>query len=66
MMRGYRSLTATVALCSILSPWANPVATAALTDSAGIRMLEEIQTVITELAEQAKPSVVNLFPIVGA
>lgn len=33
------------------------------TDSPGIRMLEEIQTVITELAEQAKPSVVNLFPV---
>jgi len=32
-------------------------------DSPGIRMLEEIQAVITELAEQAKPSVVNLFPI---
>ncbi|MDH5667902.1 MAG: Do family serine endopeptidase [Nitrospira sp.] len=29
----------------------------------GIRLLEEIQTVITTLAEQAKPSVVNLFPI---
>jgi serine protease Do len=26
-------------------------------------MLEEIQTVITELAEETKPSVVNLFPI---
>ena len=35
-------------------------------DSPGIRMLEEIQTVITELAEQAKPSVVNLFPVSGA
>ncbi|MGZ8381957.1 MAG: Do family serine endopeptidase [Nitrospira sp.] len=35
-------------------------------DSPGIRMLEEIQAVITELAEQAKPSVVNLFPITGA
>lgn len=35
-------------------------------DSPGIRMLEEIQTVITELAEQTKPSVVNLFPISGA
>lgn len=34
-------------------------------DSPGIRMLEEIQAVITELAEQAKPSVVNLFPITG-
>lgn len=29
-------------------------------------MLEEIQTVITELAEQTKPSVVNLFPLPGA
>lgn len=35
-------------------------------DSPGIRMLEEIQTVMTELAEQAKPSVVNLFPITSA
>lgn len=42
------------------------MAIAALADSPGFRMLEEIQTVITELAEQAKPSVVNLFPIVGA
>ena len=32
-------------------------------DSPGIRILEEIQSVITELAEQAKPSVVNLFPV---
>jgi serine protease Do len=32
----------------------------------GLRLLEEIQTVITELAEQAKPSVVNLFPITTA
>lgn len=32
-------------------------------DSPGVHMLEEIQAVITELAEQAKPSVVNLFPI---
>ncbi len=29
----------------------------------GIRLLEEIQAVITNLAEQAKPSVVNLFPL---
>ena len=35
-------------------------------DSPGIRMLEEIHTVITELAEQTKPSVVNLFPVSGA
>ncbi len=35
-------------------------------DSPGIRMLEEIQAVITELAEQTKPSVVNLFPLTSA
>lgn len=34
-------------------------------DSPGIRMLEEIQTVITALAEETKHSVVNLFPITG-
>ena len=39
------------------------VAEALSPDPPGIRMLEEIQAVITELAEQAKPSVVNLFPI---
>ncbi len=38
-------------------------ADAVSSDSPGIRMLEEMQAVITELAEQAKPSVVNLFPI---
>ena len=37
--------------------------TTALSDSPGIRMLEEIQSVITTLAEQAKPSVVNLIPL---
>ncbi|MEK7272768.1 MAG: Do family serine endopeptidase, partial [Nitrospirota bacterium] len=59
-------LRTTVIVSSLLFPWANPLATAAITDSPGIRMLEEIQTVITDLAEQAKPSVVNLFPISGA
>ena len=34
-------------------------------DSTGIRMLEEIQAVIIELAEKTKPSVVNLFPVTG-
>ncbi len=33
--------------------------------AAGLRMLEEMQTVITELAETAKPAVVNLFPLSG-
>jgi serine protease Do len=31
--------------------------------ASGLRMLEEMQTVITELAETAKPSVVSLFPV---
>jgi serine protease Do len=31
--------------------------------SNGLRLLEEMQDVITELAEAAKPSVVSLFPI---
>ncbi len=38
-------------------------AEAVTADSPGLRMLEEIQAVLTELAEQTKPSVVNLFPI---
>ncbi|MEO6543504.1 MAG: trypsin-like peptidase domain-containing protein, partial [Nitrospiraceae bacterium] len=33
------------------------------TDSPGLRLLEEIQTVFTDLAESAKPSVVNLIPL---
>ena len=65
MMRDCRALITAVLLCVIFSAGGFSIAEAALTDSAGIRMLEEIQTVITELAEQAKPSVVNLFPIVG-
>ncbi len=66
MTCGSRSLRATLIFSVLLFLWANPLATAAITDSPGIRMLEEIQTVITDLAEQAKPSVVNLFPISGA
>ena len=34
-------------------------------DSPGLRLLEEMQTVITDLAESAKPSVVNLIPLSG-
>jgi serine protease Do len=34
-------------------------------ESPGLRLLEEIQTVITDLAESVKPSVVNLFPLSG-
>ncbi len=65
-MYGYRYLRAAAIFSSLLFPWAHPLATAAIADSSGIRMLEEIQTVITDLAEQAKPSVVNIFPISGA
>ncbi len=35
------------------------------TDRPGLRLLEEMQTVITDLAESAAPSVVNLFPLSG-
>ena len=67
MLNGMRLLTALVIACSLpLSVMAETGSGAALTDSPGIRMLEEIQAVITELAEHAKPSVVNLFPIPGA
>ncbi|HSF66028.1 MAG TPA: Do family serine endopeptidase [Nitrospiraceae bacterium] len=34
-------------------------------DPPGLRLLEEIQMVITDLAESAKPSVVNLIPLSG-
>ncbi len=37
----------------------------AVADPSGIRMLEEIQAVIIDLAEKTKPSVVNLFPVTG-
>jgi serine protease Do len=55
-------------MLSLLLPsliFAGPPSGVTLADSPGIRMLEEIQAVITELAEQAKPSVVNLFPLQG-
>lgn len=34
-------------------------------EASGLRLLEEIQAVITDLAERATPSVVNLFPLTG-
>src|SRR5919112_2625171 len=34
-------------------------------ESSGLRLLEELQTVITDLAEEAKPSVVSIFPFQG-
>jgi serine protease Do len=47
------------------STGAEPKTGTVVTDLPGIRLLEEIQTVITTLAEQAKPSVVNLYPLSG-
>src|SRR5687768_15589404 len=32
-------------------------------NSSGLRLLEELQSVITDLAEEAKPSVVSIFPV---
>ena len=37
----------------------------AATESTGIRLLEEFQSVITDLAERGKPSVVNVLPSQG-
>ncbi|MGH7167579.1 MAG: Do family serine endopeptidase [Nitrospiraceae bacterium] len=34
-------------------------------DPGGIRLLEEVQSVITELAERVKPAVVSVFPVHG-
>lgn len=48
--------------------WAAPAAeptTLKSSDSPGLRLLEEIQTVVTDLAESAKLSVVNLIPLSG-
>lgn len=53
-------------LVLLVSPPFVPTVEAVSADSPGLRVLEEIQTVITELAEQTKPSVVNLFPITTA
>ncbi|MEW6543672.1 MAG: Do family serine endopeptidase [Nitrospirota bacterium] len=48
-------------------PWAAPAAGAPAppTESGGLRLLEEFQSVITDLAERVKPSVVNILPVQG-
>jgi len=64
----WRRILALSVLCTLifsLVPAVRP-ALAVTPDSPGLRMLEDIQAVITELAEQAKPSVVNLFPVTSA
>ena len=57
----------TFVLCGWLfySVWPHMAASAtgAAKESSGLRLLEELQTVITDLAEEAKPSVVSIFPI---
>ena len=55
--------TLVIALWSMPSSFAGEPPTSASGTSNGLRLLEEIQTVITELAEAAKPSVVSLFPV---
>ncbi|HMS84810.1 MAG TPA: Do family serine endopeptidase [Nitrospira sp.] len=61
-----RSYVPLLILSLLASVSFTPTVEAVSADSPGIRMLEEIQTVITELAEQAKPAVVNLFPMTTA
>ncbi len=41
------------------------VAVSEAADLGGIRLLEEVQSVITELAERVKPAVVSVFPVHG-
>ena len=60
-------------ICLVCLAWLNiqPAGAAESTSSksgdlSGLRLLDEIQTVITDLAESAKPSVVNLAPITAA
>jgi len=55
----HQSLRA-VLLLSFILIW--PTASSAAVDGNGIRLLEELQGVITDLAERAKPSVVNILP----
>lgn len=57
------SLSFSLALVVLAAPSLQRDAHATVADSPGLRVLEEIQTVITELAEAARPSVVNLFPV---
>ena len=53
-----------MAWLDIHSAAAEPTVTSSA-DSPGLRLLEDMQTVITDLAESAKPSVVNLIPLSG-
>lgn len=61
--RTLRDMTG-IALVAVLAQVVSPPPVV-FADSPGIRMLEEIQAVIIDLAEKTKPSVVNLFPVTG-
>src|SRR5262245_23371763 len=73
LTKGYRIMRLRhILICLLCLAWLNSrsiaVAESAApppTDSPGLHLLEEIQTVITNLAESAKPSVVNLIPLSG-
>lgn len=49
----------------ILGPTIGSDALAA-TETSGLRLIEELQTVITDLADRVKPSVVNVLPITSS
>ena len=53
----------TLLILGALATWPLPQPAAA--ESAGLHMLEEMQEVITDLAERVKPSVVNILPSPG-
>lgn len=55
-------MLATLVVC-IISVQRTGAGAAEAGRATGLQMLEEIQAVITELAETTKPSVVNLFPV---
>lgn len=64
-----RSTVCLIIAIAMVLCWSNSGASAAPTApgpsvSNGLRLLEDIEVVITELAERAKPSVVSLFPII--
>lgn len=54
-------------LCMLQSPAesSDTTASGSAVETGGLRVLEELQGVITDLAERVKPSVVNVFPSPG-
>ncbi len=61
--RRYRLIEPLAAFAALWLGAVSPIVPAqAAVEPSGLRLLEELQTVITNLAEQAKPSVVNILP----